>query len=282
VTRAHAKSFYFASSALGPARRRGACAVYAFCRRADDAIDEASGAPDVRQLATRVDALRARLDRVYSHAPLDDAPELAALRDTVRRFGIEREPFDRLVDGVASDARDPVRIATLEELDAYCDAVAGTVGWMMARLFGIDDDAARVPAAELGRAMQLTNVLRDVREDWVARRRVYLPATLLRAHGVALAELDGTRASPGLRAVARALGARARALYRASERGVPRIVSPGGRVATVLMARAYEGILDVLEARGWDVLAGRAVVSRGAKLKLAARALVAMARAGGG
>jgi phytoene synthase len=268
VTRAHAKSFFLASHALGGDRKRGAYAVYAFCRRVDDAIDEAEGAPR-EELDRRVTELRARMDLVCSMAPIAD-PELAALRDTVRRFGLARSPFDALIDGVAWDVT-LVQVEDDAEFERYCYLVAGTVGLMMAQLFGVTGPEAHQPAIDLGIAMQMTNILRDVREDYVTRGRVYLPRTAMDRHGVTRESLSASEASAGLRALVQEIAARATARYRSADAGVPMITSVAGRAATTIMRASYSEILAVLEARGWDVLAGRARVSTAGKLAAVAR-----------
>jgi len=270
VTREHARTFHLASYALGPGRRRGAFAVYAFCRRIDDTVDEAIGQPrDV--LEAHVAALRTQLDDVCSHRALSD-PTLMALRDTIRRFGIERRPFEDLIDGVASDI-DLTQIETDADLDRYCYLVAGTVGLMMARLFGVRTEAALSHAIDLGKAMQLTNILRDVREDIVEKHRVYLPATRLRAAGLTRDDLLAPSASPALRQLVASLAGRAHDLYDSAGQGIPLLVSPSGRAATAIMSDSYAEILSVLEAGRWDVLAGRASVSSGRRIQLAVRAI---------
>ncbi len=263
VTRAHAASFYLASHALGGDQRRGAYAVYAFCRRIDDAIDEAEGAPR-EELDRRVTVLRAELDAVCSWGPLED-PALLALRDTMRRYGLERRPFDELIDGVAWDVT-LEQVRDEAEFDRYCYLVAGTVGLMMAELFGVTGPEALPHAIDLGVAMQYTNILRDVREDMVERGRVYLPHTALERFGVSREELSLPSASPRLRALVRELAAVAREKYASADKGIPMIRSAAGRAATTIMRAAYSEILTVLEQRDWDVLAGRARVSTAGKL----------------
>lgn len=219
VTRAHAASFYLASHALSGDRRRGAYAVYAFCRRVDDAIDEAEGA-ERAELERRVAMLRNELDQVCSFSALRE-PSLLALRDTMRRYGIEREPFDALIDGVAWDVT-LTQVESEEEFDRYCYLVAGTVGLMMAELFGVTGPEAHAHAIDLGIAMQYTNILRDVREDFVERGRAVASATrALAHHGVTREELSGATASAALRALVREMAAKARENAAAQTREFP-------------------------------------------------------------
>lgn len=278
LTRAHAKSFHFASWALGGARRRGALALYAFCRRLDDLVDEPSAPPAA--LVPRLDAARALVRSVWRPgddlaavpAPFD-AAETAALRDTIRRFAIPEAPFQDLIDGVAMDLT-VRRYATAAELDRYCHLVAGTVGLMMAPLLGYRDPSALAPAATLGHAMQLTNILRDVGED-LARDRIYLPQADLAAAGLGETDLRAGRVDDRFRTLMRDQVARARALYAVARRGIPLLDGARSRLTVRLMAAVYGDILRAIEAQDYDVFRRRAVVSGGRKMMLAAAALSA-------
>jgi phytoene synthase len=266
VTRHHAKSFYFSSAVLFGVRRRGAFALYAFCRRLDDLIDESTEADRAQALEAARDMVRALFERgeVKPLAPWP-ASELHALLDTTRRFGVPLTPFLELIDGMEMDLTKS-RYATSAELDLYCYRVAGVVGLMMAPLLGTTDPRALQHAADLGRAMQLTNILRDVQED-LGRGRLYLPQDELAREGVTEAELRAGTLTPGLERLLRAQVQRARALYASAARGVPFLRGFGSMRVVRLMGRIYGGILDVLEARGLDVFAGRASVSTAGKLK---------------
>jgi len=279
LTRAHAKSFHFASWALGGARRRGALALYAFCRRLDDLVDEPQAGAD---LTARLARARMLVAAVHGAAPIGDADvpppfhpaEVAALRDTVRRFAIPEAPFQDLVSGVEMDltvTRYPDRAA----LDLYCYRVAGTVGLMMVPLLGYDDAAALGPAADLGRAMQLTNILRDVGED-LGRGRIYLPQDELAAAGITEAQLHAGRVDERWVGFMRGQVARARALYARAVCGIPLLHGARSRLTVRLMAAVYGDILRVIEAQGCDVFRRRAVVPGRRKLVLAAGALRGM------
>ena len=278
ITRARAKSFSFASVALDPATRRAAFAVYAFCRRCDDAVDEAAPGED---LAARVATLRHELAAVYAGDDLGD-PILAAFGDTVRARGVPKDAFEDLILGMEQDLT-KTRYATWEETLRYCELAAGTVGRMMAAVFGVRDPAALGPAAALGRAMQLTNILRDVREDLVEHGRIYLPEEALAARGLTEAHLRGWAAAGGLdgsaeaesfRDLAEEPAGRARGLSREADRGVPALLTPSGRACVRLMRVTYASILDVLEARRWDAFAGRARTTAGYKIRVGARAVL--------
>ena len=253
ILRHHAKSFAWAARLLPAWCRRDAAAIYAWCRRCDDAVDHE---PDPHAAARAVARLRGELDLIYG--PDDDLadPVLSGFRDVVRRRRLPRLYADELVEGMAMDVG-CVRYQTYTELLVYCFRVAGTVGLMMARTMGVTDEEALWRAARLGMAMQLTNICRDVAED-AGRGRVYLPAELLdRGSAAAVAEL--------LR--------RADALYCSGDRGLRAL--PGRCAAAIRAARLiYADIGRVIAARGFDVGRGRAAVSRPRKLWLALRALV--------
>lgn len=277
VTRRHARSFFFASFALFGARRRAAFALYAFCRRLDDLVDGGAATG----LAPRLAAARAVVSSAFRgaadaaavrEAGAFEPSELAALSDAVERFGIPEAPMQDLVTGMEMDLA-PRRYASWSELDLYCYRVAGTVGLLMAPVLGCRDAAALRHADALGRAMQLTNILRDVRED-LERGRCYLPQDELDAFGLDEQLLRAGRVDERFRALAALQIERARALYHDGRRGIPALSGFGAAATARVMAGVYEGILDVIEARGYDVFSGRAHVPFAGKLKLAARALL--------
>ncbi|MDP1821619.1 MAG: phytoene/squalene synthase family protein [Archangium sp.] len=279
VTRHHAKSFYFSSLILFGARRRGAFAIYAFCRRLDDLIDEAPVEHAARSLDEVREMVKALFERgeVRALAPWPQA-ELHALLDTARRFGIGAQPFLELIDGMEMDLTRS-RYATWAELDVYCYRVAGVVGLMMAPLLGTTDPTALGHAADLGRAMQLTNILRDVKED-LGRGRIYLPQDELVACGVTEATLREGRMTEGLQRLITGQIARARALYASALEGVPWLSGFGSRRVVRVMAAVYGGILEVIERRKLDVFSSRASVSLGGKLLRLLGVLVTRNRTG--
>lgn len=287
VTRRHAKSFFFSSVALFGQRRRGAFALYAFCRRLDDLVDgDNAGDGSVSapaalpsQLSERLALARASVAALYgreSAGVFRELPwhesEFAAFRDTVERYGIPERPFQELINGMEMDLVKS-RYATYEELELYCYRVAGVVGLMMTPVLGYRDERCLPYAVDLGTAMQLTNILRDVKED-LARGRVYLPQDELTAHGVTDAMLAGGAVTPEWRGFMRAQVARARTLYGRAARGVPDLTGFGSQRVVRLMGTIYGGILDVIEARDFDVFSSRASVPFGKKLALAAGVLL--------
>lgn len=264
--RRHAKSFYFASAALPREKKRAAYAVYAFCRYADDLVDKAGGAKGV-------DAALARLGEEFDaimRQPVGRLPFAPAFAWAVTRYGLEKAPFLLLLKGVAMDLG-PVRMADWAALRDYCYHVASVVGLIMARIFELRDERGRECAIELGIAMQLTNIIRDVGEDF-RLGRVYLPADEMAAHGVTDDDLTGAAASDLLKSLLRAQIARARACYLRAEAGIPLLADDGSQLTVWLMRHVYAGILDEVEEIDFRVTQQRASTSFPRKLALAGRA----------
>ncbi len=292
VTRQHAKSFFFASYLLFGARRRAAFALYAFCRRLDDMVDEGSAGTAPGELQARLQRARQKVAEVYlpipelaaAHlgTPADrlkstpeqspwDPAEFAALRHAIVRFRIPEQPFQELISGMEMDLTKD-RYATFEELDLYCYRVAGVVGLMLTPVLGCSDVRAAAHAADLGRAMQLTNILRDVRED-LERGRVYLPADELKSFGLGEDDLRRGQVDDRWRDFMRFQIARARTLYASAGAGVPYLQGFGSQRMVRLMGGIYGDILRVIEARDYDVFSARAWVPGRRKLALAAAAM---------
>ena len=261
--RGGSKSFYLSSLALPQRVRAPATALYAFCRVADDAID--NSAEPARALAD----LQARLDAVYAGTPRADVADqaLAAVVDEAR---LPRVLVDALLEGFAWDAQGR-RYETIDELHSYAARVAGTVGAMMALVMESRDTQSLARACELGVAMQLTNIARDVGED-ARNGRLYLPLAWLREAGI---DADAWPAAPTFDArlagvVARLL-AEADRLYARAECGVsalPRDCRPAIQAARLV----YAEIGREIEAAGHDAVQRRAVVRHRRKLQLLARA----------
>ncbi len=267
------KSFHAASRLL-PDRVRGpVLALYAFCRVADDAVDLSPGK------AAAVEALRHRLARAYAGQPAPMAADRAFAR-MVRVHDMPRALPDALIEGFAWDAEGR-RYADFEALTAYCARVASTVGAMMAVLMGVRDAGALARACDLGVAMQLTNIARDVGED-AAEGRLYLPLDWLADAGVdADAFLADPRPSSGIAAVTARLLDAADALYARSEAGIARL--PRDCRPAILAARLiYAEIGAEIRAHGCDSVSVRARTSTARKIGLAARAMIRapMLRAG--
>jgi len=261
VTREHAKTFYFASHVLPGDVRLDSYAVYACCRSIDDVVDRAAARGE------RVDPQVARdvLERAFGGG--GDAPGeewMPAFRDTVHRKKLQRRWFEDLTVGVAGDVGE-VELQTWEELDLYCYRVAGTVGLMMMRVFGLEDVAAEPRAVDLGRGMQLTNILRDVAEDARAGR-IYLPANERQEFGVRREDLLAGKPSGRWKEFMEFQVERARRQYFLAEPGIRQLPPGGPQWATWLMRELYAGILDPIESSGYDVFSRRHSLSFGKKI----------------
>jgi phytoene synthase len=270
ILRENSKSFALACKLLPAQRKDHVAVVYAWCRRADDAIDFASGEAQRRALIR----LREELASVYAGEPQTD-PTLAAFQRVVQADRIPAVYPRELLRGMEMDVVG-TRYTTLEDLIAYCYRVAGTVGLMMCHVLGVSDPRALQHAAHLGIAMQLTNICRDVQEDW-GRGRLYLPAELLPGFSAAAGTHAGAElpaaAGPALGGAVRELLARADRYYRSADHGLAFL--PLSAALAVGTARAvYAAIGRVLRRRGYDVLAGRAVVPLWHKLLLATATLL--------
>lgn len=266
VTLRHAKTFYFASIFL-PKRKRNACyAVYAFCRYIDDLIDRAA-ATDQAAGAAAVDGIvrrwQADLDRVYAGERVD-APVMVAWADTLREFRIDRSLPNELVDGVMSDLRPSVRFATFDELYRYCYKVASVVGLMTSEIFGYAEPDALPRAVDLGIAMQLTNILRDINED-LANDRIYIPQEDLRRFGISEQHLGARAVCSEFRSLMQFQIARADAYYQSAEKGIA-MLDPDSRLTVKLMSHNYRRILGVIESNDYDVFTTRASVPLHRKL----------------
>lgn len=263
----HSKTFHAASLLLPPAVRAPATVLYGFCRLADDTVDVEGG----RRLA--ITQLRRRLDRVFEGRPQPVAAD-RALAAVVARYAIPRALLDLLLEGLAWDV-DGRRYETLDELQAYAARVAGSVGAMMSLLMGVRDPAALARACDLGVAMQLSNIARDVGED-ARMGRLYLPQQWLRDVGIAHdAWLADPQYSPPLADVVQRLLECAESLYERAAAGVaslPLGCRPGINAARLLYAAVGH---EVARSR-CDSVSRRAVVPGSRKLGLLALAAVSL------
>jgi phytoene synthase len=265
IARSEARNFYYGFVLLPPERRAGIYAAYAFSRRADDSVD---GDEPLAQRLEAVAARRAELDDCYAGLVPADDPVLVALSDTVRRFAVPREHLDALLDGVEMDLTID-RYLDWPDLKGYCDRVAGAVGLVSLHIFGFEDPAATEHAEDLGVALQIVNIMRDVAED-AGRDRIYLPADEMAAHGVDPDDLRAGRATPGFRALMRDQAVRARDYFARGERLLP-LLDRRARMCVSMLSGLYREILVTIEARDYDVFSGRVSLSTPRKLALMGR-----------
>jgi len=287
IARREAKNFYYAFVALPRHKRDAICAVYAFMRHADDLSDD-----ETLSIAERRARLGAWLDtwhRVLKGGTTED-PVFIALADARARFDITPALLDELVEGTAmdlqrvSDSGSYDTYETFEDLYRYCYLVASVVGLVCIRIFGYTDARAEKLAEETGIAFQLTNILRDVKED-VERKRVYLPLEELRRHGVTIEELATQPKSlkENERELLRSMAARAERYY-ASGEALLLLIDADSRPALWVLITIYHRLLKQIEQSGYEVFAKRASVPRATKLLILMRGIgrVTMHRLGAG
>jgi len=265
VVKAAGTSFYRGMRVLPPDRRAAMYAVYAFCRLVDDVADEPA---PIEEKRAGLAAWRHAIADVFNGAA--DSAVTRVLVQAVQRFHLRQEDFLAIIDGMQMDAETVIVAPDLATLDLYCDRVASAVGRLSVRAFGDSSAAADQVAWALGRALQLTNILRDVDED-AARGRLYLPREWLEEAGVPL-DPAAALASPALPAVCARVLAQARALFAQAHAAMAACDRRAMRPAR-LMGASYLAILDRLEARGWQRLAEPIRVPKWQKLWIAARHL---------
>jgi 15-cis-phytoene synthase len=259
-------NFYYAFLFLPPTRRAALEAVYAYCRLVDDVVDEE--APVEHKLAG-LERWRGELDAVYGQAA-STHPVTVGLREAISHFPIRREDMEAIIDGCAMDVeRD--RYGTWDELNTYCYRVASAVGLMCIEIFGYSSEEARRYAVDLGIALQLTNIIRDVAED-AQRGRIYLPKEDLDRFGVTEEELAQTRGRPSENVV-RLLRFEANRARNHYVRARAAIGAPERRklVIAEIMGDIYYALLLEIEASGFDVFRGKAAVPRAHKMAIAVR-----------
>jgi phytoene synthase len=263
VTRRSSSNFYYAFMLLPIERRRALHAVYAFCRFVDDITDDES----IREPAVLLQRWREELDRVYAGTPTRAISR--ALTDAIGRFSIPRAYFDDFISGMEMDLSRK-RYATFEELRLYCYRAASVVGLMCIEVFGYSNPAAKVYAENLGIAFQLTNILRDVKED-AGRGRIYLPLEDLARFGVTEDEILRGVYNDAFVRLMEFEAIRAREYYEAAERSLP-----DEDRSTLLTAEAmrliYGSLLRLIVSSNYRVLDRRLSLSAPRKLYLVGRA----------
>ena len=273
ITRTAAKNFYYAFLVLPKSKRRALCAVYAYMRRCDDIADDPGIPFPERQqkLQTWLDALhRAQMGR-----PTDD-PVLLALTDAQHRFSIPAGLLDQLAFGTGMDIVEEAQAAehsaagpwlqykTFEDLRLYCYRVASVVGLVCIRVFGYHDPAAEKLAEELGLAFQLTNIIRDVKEDY-SLGRIYLPAEDLAKFDLQPSELHSALDSSRMRLVLKAEADRAMEFYSAADKLIP-LIDEDSQPALWVLATIYRRLLEKIARLQFDVFAQKVRLTTREKL----------------
>lgn len=252
VTRVNSRTFFMASNLLARQKRQAVRALYAFCRTTDDLVDKAQATSDVAGM------LADWRSRLTTYHPCEYDPIPLAWADTQRRYGIPRGYADQLIDGITRDLRQN-RYETFAELTEYCYGVASTVGLMTMHIIGFRTKEALPYAVKLGIALQLTNILRDVGEDWRSGR-LYLPQDELAAFGLSEADIATGRITDNWRKFMGFQIERARQLYEEIQPGI-QMLDADGRFAIAAAAGLYRAILEQIEANDYDVFHQRASLS---------------------
>ncbi len=249
IARSRARNFYYSFVLLSPPQRRAMCAVYAFMRYCDDLSD----APGQADRAGAIARWASDLDRALA-GDIPDHPVWPAFQDAVARYRIPHQYFREMIDGVRSDL-EPRTIESFDELYHYCYLVASVVGLTIVHIFGFDSSRALPLAEKCGIAFQLTNILRDVRED-ALNGRIYLPGDDLRRFGVDPAALANETNPIGFVSLMQFEAARARAYY---EESAPLIgmVDRKSRASIAALIEIYRRLLDRIEESNYDVLSRR-------------------------
>ena len=281
ITRAAAKNFYYAFLVLPKSKRQALCAVYAFMRRCDDIADDPGIAFRERQekLQSWLDALH----RTQLGHPTDD-PVLLALTDAQHRFSIPAVLLDQLAHGTGMDIVEEAQAAeqsesfthqqykTFEDLRLYCYRVASVVGLVCIRVFGYRDPAAEKLAEELGLAFQLTNIIRDVKEDY-SLGRIYLPAEDLAKFDIESADFRSSLDSSRMRLVLKAEAERAREFYGAADKLLP-LIDEDSQPALWVLSTIYRRLLEKMARLQYDVFSQKVSLTVREKLMILGKGFV--------
>jgi 15-cis-phytoene synthase len=279
ITRVAAKNFYYAFLVLPRRKREALCAVYAFMRRCDDITDDPKLSPEDRrqQLESWLDALH----RAQQGNPTDDAI-LLALTDAQRRYAIPAGLLDELAHGTAMDVAEAeasmqtgsgvVHYKTFEDLRLYCYRVASVVGLVCIHVFGYRDPAAEPLAERCGLAFQLTNIIRDVKED-ASLGRVYLPEEDLAKYDLTLADVLSVSDPTRLRPLLALQAERAREFYVSGDELIS-YVSEDSQPALWVLINIYRGLLDKIALKQYDVFSARVALTRWEKLRILGKGFI--------
>lgn len=261
LTRKSRSNFYYAFLFLPRAQREALYALYAFCRIVDDVVD-LGGTPELQR--KEIERWREEIARCFEGSP--EHPVARHLAEAARRFPIPRSALEDILDGVEMDL-DRSRYETFDDLHPYCYRVAGAVGLCCIEIFGYSDARTREYAVNLGVALQLTNIMRDVQAD-AERGRVYLPQEDLRRFGVSVEDLRAGNYTPAFVELMRFEARRARQFY---ERAWAALPSQDARrlVAAEIMGRIYFALLQAIEARQFRVFGQRVTLPVSRKLAIA-------------
>jgi phytoene synthase len=275
ITRKSAKNFYYAFLVLPKPKRQALCAVYAFMRRCDDLTDDTT--MPLRERREKLVTWLNDFHRVLAGQPTDE-PVLLALTDTQRKYRIPVELLDQLAYGTAMDVQEggspelTVQYRTFDDLYVYCYRVASVVGLVCIRVFGYRDPGAEPLAEQLGLAFQLTNIIRDVKED-AEMGRVYIPAEDLANHGISPGEFRTATDASRFRTLLAMEADRAREYYTAADELIP-LIDEDSQPALWVLATIYRRLLDKIALRQYDVFHGKVRLTVREKLTILGKGFV--------
>ncbi len=263
ITRREAKNFYYAFLTLPVAKRRAIYAAYAFCRHCDDSVDEETST-DAK--LTALADLHSDLEATYSGNA--SSPVFLALADVAKQYDIPQDYFREVILGVERDlVKD--RFKNFDELREYCYRVASVVGLICLQIFGYDNDDAKEYAVDLGLAMQLTNIIRDVRED-LEMGRVYLPQDEMARFGYSEEDLRSGVRNQAFMDLMQFQSQRAREYFDRGFKLLP-YLSRRSRACPAVLGALYSKVLDRIEASDYDVLESRVSLSKAEKIRITAQ-----------
>lgn len=260
-TKYYAKSFYFSSFALPKEKRYASYAIYAFCRYADN-ITDVSDYESEEFLEQKIQYLLNILDEVYKQTQHSEF--LSDFTKTIKKYNIPKEYFVELVEGVATDIHKK-RYSNFEELEIYCYKVASVVGLIMTKIFGYSNPKALDYAIALGKAMQLTNILRDIKDDF-SIGRIYLPKNELNTFNYTEKDIKKNIVDERFFAFMNFQITRARKYYAEASEGIKYLTNDGSSSTVKMMIKIYSGILDEIERNNYDIYSKRHYVSTFSKI----------------
>jgi len=281
ITRYHAKTFYLATRFLPNEKQRGIFAIYGMCRYLDNLVDDAEDLIKKKKLPLsevdlKLDEFKINLDRVYNDEVVND-PILIAYSDALKNFNVPKELPLTLIEGVRQDL-DKNRFWNFEEVYDYSYKVASVVGLMTSEVFGYSSKEALNKAVDLGIAMQLTNILRDVGED-LERDRIYLPKEELEMFSITEQELFNKEKSEKFKELMKFQIERARKYYKSAFSGIE-MLNKDSRLPVYLAYRNYSRILDKIEENEYDVFHKRAFLNQSEKISMLPQVLLDLKKAG--
>lgn len=269
VTKFHAKSFYFAAKFLPKHKQKAVYPIYAFCRHVDDEIDEI-GDGDEAEAVKSVEKWKANLNNIYENkfdeqrtTNNEQTQVFIAFQDVLQTYQIPQNLPLELIQGVLMDTTTK-RYETFEELYVYCYRVASTVGLMSSEILGYSDKIALEYAEAMGIGMQLTNILRDVKED-AEIGRIYIPQEDLRRFNISEEQIFARKFDENFRQMMKFQVERAREYYEKGEKGIP-LLEKDSRFTVLLASRIYAKILDKIENLDYNVFSARAHTNKSQKL----------------